>query len=102
MTAKKLSIILLSCAVVFSIVAIVISFSMDKTPTVQNSTASVQYVLKDYNGHLAVFYNKEAAPYKEFDIMTASFDDYDRELLIAGIKADSEEKLRKLIEDYTS
>lgn len=104
MTAKRISIILLCCAIALSIVTIVI-FSINGRASTRSTAANdtvVEYTLRDYNGHLAVFHSTDSVPYKEFDIMTSSFDDYDRKQLLVGIKADSEEKLRKLIEDYTS
>ena len=105
-SAKKISAIMLTIAVILSLTAVILSFALDKpSEKLVASTQSVQsdsYVLKDYNGHLAVFHGNEKSPYKEFEIYTNSFSDYDKQLLEKGIKANTEEKINQIIEDYTS
>ena len=90
----------LSCIAV--ILSIVLNNNSEKVIGNAEPAQKIEYILKDYNGHIAVFYSNEDTPYKEFDIPTNTFSDYDKSMLKKGIKADSEEQIRQLIEDYTS
>ena len=92
--------IVLSCAAV--ILSLLLNNSSEKVIGNAEPSQKVEYVLKDYNGHIAVFHSNETTPYKEFDIPTDTFSEYDKNMLKKGIKADSEEQIRQLIEDYTS
>ncbi|MEG0615119.1 MAG: hypothetical protein RR540_05125 [Oscillospiraceae bacterium] len=107
-SAQKISIIILTIATLISCAAIILLLAFGngsekvsaKTAETSISTA-IEYVLKDYDGHLAVFYYGENTPYMEFEIKTSSFSDYDKKLLMEGITANSDEEIRKIIEDYT-
>ena len=105
-STKKISIIMLSTAVALSCVTIVLSIyfnrSSQKVNIAAQTSTKIEYILKDYNGHLAVFYAGKTTPYEEFDILTNSFSDYDKNLLQKGIYAYSQSDIQRLIEDYTS
>lgn len=66
------------------------------------SEVSEGYVLKAYNGELAVFRENSEKPYRMLGVDISTFSDYDRQLLSEGILADSQQELNSLIEDYTS
>ena len=65
-------------------------------------TVSAGYCLKAYDGGLAVFRGSSKTPYKkiEFDLLTMTQED--KQLLEEGIYVNTEEEIRKLIEDYGS
>lgn len=103
---RKISFFFMAAATVISCITIFFSVrampEIEDTNTTVVTTPSVVYLLKTYNGRLAVFEQGSDLPYKEFDININTLSDYDKELLENGITADSKEKIRKLIEDYTS
>lgn len=76
-----------------------------KNPTTTSSASSVMqnyYIVREYNGKLAVFKNSDKYPTTIYDVFVFTFPEADKELLKKGIKVTSEHDLRKLIEDYTS
>lgn len=106
-STKKISAVMLAVSLVLSCATIILSliFNKDNNENVNaeaKTAQKIEYILKDYNGHLAVFYSSEETPYEEFDILTNSFSDYDKNLLSQGISADTEDEIQQLIEDYTS
>lgn len=70
--------------------------------TSQSDASSDIYIVKDYNGKIAVFYEGEEEPIKQIDRGTQSLPKADRDMLARGIKVEGEEKLRRLLEDYNS
>ena len=67
----------------------------------ENSTAGNYYILREYEGQLAVFINDSDIP---SEILPQEFDSFslkDKEKLKAGIKAQSEAELYRLIEDFS-
>lgn len=58
------------------------------------------YILKEYEGALAVFAPNEKEPLKLLDIYPQTLPKTDREKLSLGISAKSYEELLGLIEDY--
>lgn len=106
MRYKKLSVFLIIFSVTAALLSMVLTMVFSsKTVSKEDSRAVTsvgeEYILKDYDGHLAVFYSDSETPYMEFRIKTDSFEEYDRNLLERGIKAYGEEEIRQLIEDYT-
>lgn len=103
---RKVSFFLMAAATLISCITII--FSVGNKPEIEDTDTSavtaspVVYILKEYNGRIAVFEQGSDLPYKEFEINLGTLSDYDRELLKNGITADSKEKIRQLIEDYTS
>ena len=59
------------------------------------------YILKDYNGKIAVFTEEDAHPVEIFDTNTASLPSKDTEALKAGIRVETKEELYRLIEDFS-
>lgn len=60
------------------------------------------YVLKEFDGKLAVFEAGNDIPCKEFDVPVRLFSALDRKNLKEGIYASGEEEIKRLVEDYTS
>ena len=60
------------------------------------------YVLRGYEGRLAIFREGSDTPEMIFDVYTRLLPQADRERLEAGITAPDYETLTRLIEDYTS
>lgn len=96
----------------FFIVAAIITtlFSCDKddnisdiTPTeIQQTTEYQTYIVREYNGMVAVFYNGQDNPVKVTDRYISALPQQDINDLKQGIPVDDEENLRKLLEDLCS
>lgn len=105
-SAKKISSVLLSAAVLLSLSVMVWSIISNGSSKQQQVDATspeiVRYVLKSSEGYLAVYKNDDETPIEQFDVPVSTFTEYDRELLKYGIEVYSIDELNKLIEDYTS
>lgn len=66
------------------------------------SDLTVMYRLQSYQGHIGVFRGKEEIPFYELNVSITSLPESDQKLLEKGIKVESDEKLRSLLEDYDS
>lgn len=64
--------------------------------------ATGEYMLRAYNGRLAVFMKGESEPQMIFDIPIKTLPEYDRRELEAGISVRDYQSLVALIEDYIS
>lgn len=113
MSAQKLSSIFLAAAVVLSCIAIGLSLYFQNqgeeslahaSPSSSASAISGEqgYLLQEYQGHLALFQKGSDTPLEEYEVSVAQFSDYDQALLKKGVYAQTEEELRKMVEDYTS
>ena len=60
------------------------------------------YILKEYNGRIALFTKGKSKPHMIFNVYTDNLPDMDKFKLKDGIEAKSREELRRLIEDLTS
>ncbi|MGI5895036.1 MAG: hypothetical protein ACOX6P_10675 [Candidatus Merdivicinus sp.] len=60
------------------------------------------YILREYNGQLAVFAWGEETPRQVIELNVEMLPPYDQGLLRAGIEAADEQELARLLEDYTS
>ena len=60
------------------------------------------YRLREYQGKLAVFQAGESEPQQILDLDVSLLPPYDQGQLRAGITAQGEEELARLLEDYTS
>ena len=79
------------------IIAAAISFM---ALSVGNASADTDYyVLREYNGKVALFYGNATEPEAVYDTSADSFYPADRALLEEGIILSSREELRRLIED---
>ncbi len=63
---------------------------------------TVKYMLREYQGRLAVFTGENKEPDMVFDVYIHYLPEADRELLKQGIAVENYEQLTKLIEDYIS
>lgn len=59
------------------------------------------YVVKDYKGRIAVFYNDNQIPKEIFNIYTDSLPQEDAQKIKSGVRL-SENELNSFIADYTS
>lgn len=71
-----------------------ISSEVDTQPTL--------YILKDYQGQVAVYKPSEDTPMEILNIYVQNLPLKDRELLSTGINIHSDQELRSTIEDYNS
>lgn len=62
----------------------------------------VDYVLGEYEGHLALFRGEQTAPYQILDMPVQLLSAYDREQIAQGIHVHTEAELRSLVEDFAS
>lgn len=60
------------------------------------------YILREFEGRLAVYFNDEPNPQKVFDVYTSTLPPYDRGQLQQGVAINSYEELVQRIEDYIS
>ena len=64
--------------------------------------AKEQYIIKGYEGKLAVFIGDKSEPEILFDVYLHHLPDVDRLKLQEGIRVDDYQELLRLLEDYTS
>ena len=60
------------------------------------------YIVKEYNGKIAVFEKGVANPYRMTDMPVSFLPDYDKNLLLGGIELDSQDEVNRVLEDYLS
>ena len=60
------------------------------------------YVVKEYNGHIAIFEENSDTPFKITDVLLSELPDGDKKLLNKGIPASSSRELNCILEDYCS
>ncbi|MDE5583096.1 MAG: hypothetical protein K2J08_05280, partial [Ruminococcus sp.] len=59
-------------------------------------------IVKEYNGKIGVFRGGSNTPYKVIEYDVSLLSDYDREQIENGIVMESDEELRKFIEDMST
>lgn len=64
--------------------------------------ADYPYLLRSYEGKLAVFTQNTVQPDMVFDVYVRTLPEADREQLARGVRVETYEKLTALIEDYIS
>jgi len=79
-----------------------VSASANENPQPQLMSSEHRYLLREYDGELAVFRENETEPWKLYSVAVNSLPESDRILLRNGIPVSGEEELRRLLEDYTS
>lgn len=95
------------------IISIIIFLSLDtisfNVADIENDSVAVTtqeekdtYILRDYNGKIALYKNSNNTPDEVFDIFTDSLPESDAKSLKRGITASTEQELQKLIESYLS
>lgn len=80
----------------------VIAAKEETTSSITEAAQEPVYILKAYDGKLAVYLEGESAPQKIYDTFISALPEYDRALLSTGITVVGEEALARRIEDYTS
>ncbi len=110
-TRKKISpfsvfIISLILVIIISAVIAIIANNMMVNANVSDeqtdTTVSTVYYVKEYDGKIAVFTDLTKPPVEITDTQVFTFPQADIDLLMAGIKVDSEKELKRLLEDYCS
>ena len=98
------SCIVLMCFIVsFGVLPTIKSHSNESIPESQSSSSSsLSYVVKDFNGNIAVFENGKNSPFKITDVPINSLPYADREILRKGIAVTSKSELNRILEDYCS
>ena len=91
-TIKSIAVALAFCAAAFLTVSAIIE------NTAPNG--SEKYIMRDYNGRIAVFVYGEDEP-QVFDVFTSSLPRGEAERVYKGITVEGDEALQKLIEDFT-
>ena len=101
--------LILAAAVILCIFALTGFFGKEKAANAEQSGISVseestfpKMTLGISRGYLALFAEGSSVPSETYDIMVRSLPDTDRARLVAGIPVESEEELRRLLEDLTS
>lgn len=69
---------------------------------VSNPIDSYLYILKEFNGKLAVFKNNQETPEIIFDVLVDNLPDVDIAQLKEGLKIQTEQELNERIEDFIS
>ncbi len=101
-------------AAVLTVFSVGLALFGDKTPVEEPSlfssseeiiktviTDRVRYIMREYNGKLAVF-NDDGTVYKVYEVNVELLPEYDQKILKKGIQITGEEELRARVEDYTS
>ncbi len=76
--------------------------SSSSSPSPLEQPDAYPYLLKAYNGKLAVFTDDLIEPDLVFDIYLKTLPEFDQKQLEQGIRVQTYEKLTALIEDYIS
>ena len=77
--------------------------SQENSSAVQTDTKQSDiYVVKEYQGHLAVFKNQETTPFLEYGTDVELLPEQDRNALKAGKTVHTMAEVEKIIEDYDS
>lgn len=84
---------------VFSIGLCAAASSVQKEVS-SSSSNETYYLLKDYNGTLAIFSSNQVEPIARLDVRTDSLPERDITRLQEGIRADTLEEIYSLAEDY--
>ncbi|MDE5753480.1 MAG: hypothetical protein K2H89_02910 [Oscillospiraceae bacterium] len=109
MESKRLQVSLILAAMTISAVVILgsagKSLEQQKSYAVEQASAlaekePVGFILKTYEGKIALFRENSEKPYQILDIEVYLLPDADRELLEAGILAETEEELKAILEDW--
>ncbi len=96
-------IILIGCVCISSIFAQpAAADTSDTAKTVQVQTASEEFLLKAENNRLVVYRVGQASPYLTTDTKIDSLPKSDAVALESGVEVHSEQKLRRILEDYCS
>lgn len=71
------------------------------TPEQPSTNTAVNFLIKEYNGKIAIFIPTQEPPLHVLDTpFIRDLPDYDQQLLKSGITVTSAEKLQEILEDY--
>ncbi len=76
--------------------------NIDTLITTTSEKTIQKYILKDYNGRIAVFYQGSETPNEIFEIYTRTLPPEDAEKIERGIEIDGLDELSEMLTDYTS
>lgn len=85
----------------FTAVAGAFSLAFLLTTAALPGSTDTEYIMRDYNGKVAVFREGANTPDEVFDVFTNSLPPDEHERLINGITIQGDEELQKMIEAYT-
>lgn len=77
-------------------------FSAKKEEKLKQTQNTSDFIIKEYNGSVAVFESGKNSPFKTTETMVSDLPTADRELLKKGISVGSREELSRILEDYCS
>lgn len=86
----------------FGVLPTIKNHSNETSSESQSPNSSLSYVVKDFNGNIAVFENGQNSPFKITDVPINSLPYADREILKKGIAVNSKNELNRILEDYCS
>ncbi len=90
--------ILLGCLTIFILID-----ERNNTNTAETTTQQeIKYMLKEFNGMLALYENDLSHPKEIYNISISSFPEEDIKKLKKGIVINEADELYRLLEDYTS
>ena len=93
------SIVLLISVIISSLFSNAAPNSISEVP---DTPQIVTYVVKEYDGKIAVFENGEDTPFKITDVYTKNLPKEDKLLISQGIKVDTDKELALILADYCS
>lgn len=98
--------IILLCFLVAAVIMVFIGGENSVTAEQEPSGITQQqddsiYIVKEYNGKIAVFYQNDETPFRILEKSIDSLPQADRDMLKSGLSVTGESELRRLIEDYT-
>ncbi len=104
---KKSDTIGIGLAVVVFVLSVSIFFyaigQSEEVAKAQNSEpVTWQYVIREYNGNIAVFEQGNDIPFELYEVPVETLPEEDVKSLQNGIQVRTEQELRRLIEDLTS
>ncbi len=104
MKFKYLKIVIFAfvCFVSLAILYVNLENDIEKQKILNQQSTQDYYIVKEYEGKIAVFKNESTIPMNIYDSYVSLLPEHDRTLLENGIRAESTEKLQEIIEDYTS
>lgn len=81
----------------------VLNADSDRNAAQQTTEAKTpRYTFSQYEGRLALYERGYAMPVEIYDVYLDTFPEEDQQRIRAGIPADSDTDIQKIIEDYTS
>lgn len=107
MNKTSLRILLIGSGVVVIGIVLILAFTLfspkePTSPAAESTAASSGYLLKEYDGRIALYALPETTPRQIFNIYVDSLPDADIARLQSGIPADTLEQAEEYLEDFDS